>query len=330
MSPDSARSVVVVAELRQGELAPVTWELLACARRIAPAAGLALYAVVLGQAVQEAAGRLAAAGAAVTALQGPGLALYNGQAWREVLAQALPSLRPAIVLAAHTTQGLDFAPGLAVRLGAACLTGVERVAVQDGRLLFGRPAWHSKAVAQYAAAAPLSVLTVQPGAFAAEAPAADQAAGSLEVRPAAPLAGSVRFLGLRRAAEQSADLTQAQVVVAAGRGIGKPENLALVQRLAACFSSAAVAGSRPVCDAGWLDYSRQVGITGATVSPQLYIACGISGARQHTAGMQGAGFIVAISLDPQAAIFNLADLCIVEDLTLFIPAFLAECTSAPA
>lgn len=330
MSAELARSVVVVAELRQGQLAPVTWELLACGRQIAQAAGLSLRAMVLGEAVREEAARLAAVGAAVCALQGPDLAQYSGQAWREVLAAALPSLQPAMVLAAHTTQGLDFAPGLALRLGAACLSGVERVTQEAGRLLFSRPTWHGKAQAQYASTAPLTVLTVQPGAFAAQAAAAERAAWSLEVRTAAPAAGPVRSLGLRRAAEQSAELAQAQVVVAAGRGVGKPENLALIRSLAACFSSAAVAGSRPVCDAGWLDYSRQVGITGATVAPRLYLACGISGARQHTAGMQGAGFIVAISLDPQAAIFNLADVCLVEDLTLFIPAFLAECGPAAA
>jgi len=112
--------------------------------------------------------------------------------------------------------------------------------------------------------------------------------------------------------------------VAAGRGVGEIENMRLIKQLSALFPRSAVAGSRPVCDMGWLDYKRQVGLTGATVSPKLYIACGISGAMPHQVGMQGAGFIVAISTDPRAPIFNLSDVCIQEDLKRFIPALVEE------
>ena len=121
-----------------------------------------------------------------------------------------------------------------------------------------------------------------------------------------------------------AGLSRAKVVVAAGRGVGEEENLDLLRRVAGLFSSAALAGSRPVCDLGWLSYGQQVGLTGTTVAPRLYIACGISGARQHTVGMQGSGFIVAINSDPQATIFNLADVCVKEDLAAFLPALLEQ------
>jgi len=110
--------------------------------------------------------------------------------------------------------------------------------------------------------------------------------------------------------------------VAAGRGVGEKENLEIIYQLAALFSKAAVAGSRIVCDMGWLEYQRQVGVTGTTVSPQLYIACGISGAVQHVMGMRNSEFIVAINKDPSAAFFQTADICIVEDLADFIPAFI--------
>ncbi|MCJ7809019.1 MAG: electron transfer flavoprotein subunit alpha/FixB family protein, partial [Desulfobulbaceae bacterium] len=110
----------------------------------------------------------------------------------------------------------------------------------------------------------------------------------------------------------------------AGWGVGEKENMALIKQLSALFPRSAVAGSRPVCDMGWLEYKRQVGLTGATVSPKLYIACGISGAMPHQVGMQGAGFIVAISTDPRAPIFNLSDVCIQEDLKRFIPALVEE------
>ena len=120
----------------------------------------------------------------------------------------------------------------------------------------------------------------------------------------------------------AAGLSDANIIVAAGNGIGEKENLEFIRKLAALFTKSAVAGSRIVCDMGWLGYQCQVGVTGTTVSPQLYIACGISGAVQHVMGMQGSEFIVAINKDPSAAIFQVADICIVEDLTAFIPAFI--------
>ncbi|MBW2616973.1 MAG: electron transfer flavoprotein subunit alpha/FixB family protein, partial [Deltaproteobacteria bacterium] len=117
-------------------------------------------------------------------------------------------------------------------------------------------------------------------------------------------------------------LTEADVIVSAGKGIGRKENLEIIERLAALFPKSAVAGSRSVCDSKWLDRNRQVGYTGATVSPKLYIAAGISGATQHIAGMRSSGFIVAINSDPNAAIFNVSDVCVVEDLTTFVPVFI--------
>ena len=119
-------------------------------------------------------------------------------------------------------------------------------------------------------------------------------------------------------------ITEAGVIVSAGQGLGDKENLDLIYQLAALFAKSAVAGSRIVCDLGWLEYRCQVGVTGATVSPQLYIACGISGALQHVMGMRNSEYIVAINKDPAAAIFQVADICIVEDLTTFIPAFIEE------
>ncbi len=117
-------------------------------------------------------------------------------------------------------------------------------------------------------------------------------------------------------------ITEAGVIVSAGQGLGDKENVDLMYQLAALFTKSAVAGSRIVCDLGWLEYRCQVGVTGATVSPRLYIACGISGAVQHLVGMRNSEYIVAINKDPAAAIFQIADICIVEDLTTFIPAFI--------
>ena len=129
-------------------------------------------------------------------------------------------------------------------------------------------------------------------------------------------------MGIKPAGVDMTGITEAGVIVSAGQGLGDKENLDLMHRLAALFTKSAVAGSRIVCDSGWLEFRCQVGVSGATVSPRLYIACGISGAVQHVMGMRNSDYIVAINKDPAAAIFQVADICIVEDLTTFIPAFI--------
>jgi electron transfer flavoprotein alpha subunit len=165
------------------------------------------------------------------------------------------------------------------------------------------------------------ILTVQPGIFKADKNSGSQS-GRVTMLAASARNRQSRSLGIKEADMDSAGIGDASVIVAAGKGIGEKENLDLIHRLAAIFPKSAVAGSRIVCDLGWLGYPCQVGVTGTTVSPQLYIACGISGAVQHVMGMQGSEFVVAINKDPSAAIFQVADICIVEDLTAFIPAFI--------
>jgi len=211
-----------------------------------------------------------------------------------------------------------------VDLGAACVTGVEGVQAEADGLDFIRPIANGKFMARLRPRVETTVITIMPGAFEA-APADDVGPGQVEVRDVAASLSRTRSLGVKSSGISTAGLDQADVIVAAGRGVGQPENLALIEQLAALFARSAVAASRPVVDAGWLEYGRQVGQTGATVAPRLYIACGISGARQHTMGMQGSGFIVAVSIDPNAAIFNLADVVVVEDLRRFIPEFVELC-----
>ena len=167
------------------------------------------------------------------------------------------------------------------------------------------------------------VVTVAPGAFRPAA-AVGEARGSVTERVIERTPRGSRVLGTRRGEPADPGLARAEVIVSAGRGIGRRENLALVERLAALFPRSAVGGSRPICDAGWLPYRRQVGVTGATVAPRLYVACGISGSSQHRTGMRGAGFVVAINTDPDAAIFQVADVGVVEDLATFIPLVLRE------
>ena len=314
------KRIVVIAEHFQGKLAPVTFELLACALEIQRFGQVPVSVVILGDRVEALAHEIAwASGMEVTAIQDPNLITYNGEIYKNILSEFLPELSPACVCIAHTGQGWDFAPGLAIKLGAACITGVERLFEEDGRICFTRPMFNGKLVADFKAMVDPTIITVQPGSFKAP---------SFEARTPVPVIlrttsyqpRQSRSLGTMRAKKESPALTEADVIVSAGKGIGRKENLEIIERVAALFPKSAVAGSRSICDSKWLDRNRQVGLTGATVNPGLYIAAGISGATQHIAGMRSSGFIVAINIDPNAAIFNVSDVCVVEDLTACIPA----------
>ena len=318
----AAKRLVVVAEHAQGRLAPVTWELLTCAAQVAPALDLEISAVVLGQDAQPPAQEIARrSGVKTWAVEVEGMVHFHGEAQCSALADLLPRLESQVVLGAHSTSGLDWAPALAVDLGAAYISGVESVSLEADGPAFWRSAHFGKMCEKLAPKTWPLVLTVQPGAFQA-APPSEMSQGEVEALRLSTPACRSTVLEVVESAGADAGLGRAQVVVAAGRGVGDIENLELLRRVAGLFSSAALAGSRPVCDLGWLGYGQQVGLTGATVAPRLYLACGISGARQHTVGMQGSGFIVAVNSDPQAAIFNLSDVCVVEDLTAFLTALL--------
>lgn len=327
MSPELAglaRGGRVVGVLEHGSqgLAAVSLELAAGARWLAEQLGLEARLAVLADQPQDLARQAAAAtGLPVMAVRVAGLSSFSGEVYRQVLAELLPQWEAVVVLAGHTTSGLDWLPGLAVRLDAACVSGVEGMRLVEGWPVFSRASLHGKLMEEIVPRRWPLALTLQPGALASWVkPVA--ASGPVESVAATAPAARTKVEDLPGESGADAALGQAQVVVAAGLGVGGPENLELLRRLAARFPNSALAGSRPVCDLGWLPYRQQVGLTGATVAPRLYIACGISGARQHTIGMQGSGFIVAISHDPQAAIFNLADVCVVEDLPTFLRAFL--------
>ncbi|MBW1708013.1 MAG: electron transfer flavoprotein subunit alpha/FixB family protein [Deltaproteobacteria bacterium] len=319
-----AKRIIVIAEHFQSKIAPVTFELLACALELQRFGQGPINVVVLGDRIEDLAHEIAVtSGMEVTAIQNPNLKNYNGEIYKNILGELLPELSPACVCIAHTGQGWDFAPGLAIRLGAACVTGVERVFEEEGRICFTRPIFSGKLVADLRSASDPTIITVQPGSFKT-ASFETRTPGPVILRTTSYQPRQSRSLGAKSAKEESSGLTEADVIVSAGKGIGRKENLKIIERLAALFPKSAVAGSRSVCDSKWLDRNRQVGLTGATVTPKLYIGTGISGSTQHIAGMRSSGFIVAINTDPNAAIFNVSDVCVVEDLTTFVPVFIDE------
>ena len=320
--------IIILVEHDRGKIRPASYELVTLAQKIRESDRAGMMAVMLGENIQDAAAVFSSAcDVPVTTVCDHRLREYNAELYIAVMAELLGAMQPSYICMPHSSRGSDLGPGLALRLSAACVSGVEGVCVQGDGLRFYRSIFSGKIRAEIKPVAATAVLTLQPGSFKPHAAAekVDPVVYPSRVSVPDPASGT---LAVKAAPTGGIDLSEAKVLIAAGRGIGEEENLDLVQQLAGQFPQAAACGSRPVVDAGWMPYSRQVGITGATVSPALYIACGISGAVQHVTGMRGSGFVVSINSDPRAAIFNVSDICIVEDLKTFIPQFIERLSSS--
>jgi electron transfer flavoprotein alpha subunit len=322
MMADAEAKIVVIAEYFENHVSPVTYELIAFSRLLQNSSSMPVVVIVLGRDVRQIAERISAAtGFSVKGIEGEHLEPYNGEIYKTVLRSVLSEINPKYVCIAHTSRGYDFAPGVAVQMKASCITGVEGLHDQDGVLTFVRSIFKEKLKVEVMPSAPRVVLTILPGMFKAAEEKAGLG-GSFDIIKTVFSSDRVRSMGLVVSAEEFSDLSEAEVIVSAGKGIGNHENLELIQKLAALFQKSAIGGSRAVCDIGWLGYKHQIGMTGKTVAPKLYIACGISGSAQHTYGMRQSQCIVAINTDPQAPIFRIADYGVVEDLTTFIPVIL--------
>jgi len=319
--------ILVIAEHRAGKLNRATWEAIAAAQQLA--AGQPVAIAVLGSNIGSIAAELAAAQVQeVVTLDNPALEPYTPDGFTAALQQAIDQLKPSIVMLPHTYQTRDFAPKLAARLDRALVTDVigfklePRDASPEPR--FVRPMFQGKLTADIVAEGPAPhVVTVQIGSFRADA--AGKGASPAPVRA---LAAAIDPAAIRQRPEppfqearQSVDLSQAERIVSVGRGIKEADKLPVAQGLAAALH-AELAASRPICDAGWLPMERQVGSSGQTVAPKLYLALGISGAIQHLVGMKGSQTIVAINKDPDAPIFEVADYGIVGDLFEIVPAMI--------
>jgi electron transfer flavoprotein alpha subunit len=280
---------------------------------------------VAGADVAAAAAELAAAAVdEVIAVQAPALERYTRDGFVEALSGVIAAERPDAVLLAHTYQTRDVAPALAVRLGCALVTDCVGTKKDGDRLLFVRPVFQGRLYADVAVTGP-AMATFQIGAVRADAVAKGAAPAPVRTVAAAVDAAAIRQKPEApfREAKQAVDLTQAERIVSVGRGIKEQEKIAIAKQLADAIG-AELGASRPICDAGWLPMDRQIGSSGQTVSPKLYVALGISGAIQHLVGMKGSRTIVAINKDPEAPIFETADYGIVGDLFELVPAIVKE------
>lgn len=322
---------MIITEQTEEKPVPHLHELATAASVLRTHSGHRITLVIAGQASEEAARTLSGQYNFNTILIRQDMTHQDTALPFEILLRTLPAallqhLDPAYILLPHNTQTLDAAPALAVKCRGACVTGVEKIFYQNNTICFHRSLFSDRITATIRPSADTTVLTIAAGAFKPEPESAgapeNPAFGKISVIEPEPYNPFYHQISLTDQADDTAALDQADVIVSAGNGIREQENLDLIFDLAKLFPKSAVAGSRPVCDRKWLQYARQVGVTGATVRPKLYIACGISGASQHITGMQDARFIVSINTDPHAAIFNVSDVCIVEDLTTFIPRFI--------
>jgi electron transfer flavoprotein alpha subunit len=320
--------ILVVAEQNDGRLNRATWEALAAAQQLSRQTGdPEIHVVVLGKAAAGPAGELSAAAVkTIGTVEHDGLATYTPDAFVQALGHVITERSPRFVVFPHTYQTRDFVPALAATLDRALVTDVIGIRNVNGVTAFARPMFQGKLTADVVPEGPAPhLITFQIGAYRADAvergaTAAPIAAASVDVdaakvrqRPEAPF----------QETKQAVDLSQADRIVSVGRGIKSQDNLLVAEKLAKALG-AELAASRPICDNGWLPMERQIGSSGQTVAPKLYVALGISGAIQHLVGMKGARTIVAINKDAEAPIFEVADYGIQGDLFEIAPAIVAE------
>jgi electron transfer flavoprotein alpha subunit len=319
--------ILVVAEHRGGKLNRASWEAVAAAQQLA--AGQPVAIAVLGANIASIATELAAAQVQeVVTLDSPALEPYTPDGFTAALQQAIDQLKPSAVLLPHTYQTRDFAPKLAARLDRALITDVVGFKLEaqapSSEPRFVRPMFQGKLTADIAPEGPAPhFVTVQIGSFRADAAAKGASPAPIRALAVTIDAGAIRQKPEPpfQEARQAVDLSQAERIVSVGRGIKEADKLPVAQGLAAALH-AELAASRPICDAGWLPMERQVGSSGQTVAPKLYLALGISGAIQHLVGMKGSQTIVAINKDADAPIFEVADYGIVGDLFEIVPAMI--------
>lgn len=324
------RGIWVFAEQVEGQVRQVAFELLGEATRLATILAVPVSAVLLGTDTEAAAQQLIACGAdQVYVMDHPSLLHFNDETYSDILAQLIEQYRPEIVLIGATAYGRSLAPRVASRLDTGLTADCTLLSIdEETRLLLQtRPAFGGNLMATITCPNRRpQMATVRPRVMKATQP--NPSRTGKVIHPAITVAAprGTRVLTVDRSTVDSVNLADAEIIIAAGKGIGSQANMELVHELASALSGV-VGATRAIVDAGWIGYSHQIGQTGRTVAPRLYIACGISGAVQHLAGMLSAETIVAINKDPDAPIFQIAHYGIVGDVMEVIPAIIAELKS---
>src|SRR5215470_1907399 len=324
--------ILVITELRQGKWNNASFETLAAAQQIAKDTSSTVSALVMGKGVSSSADELAAKNVGeVLRVAHDLLQAYTPDRFCIALKQVVEAAKPDLVLFPHTYQVRDFAPKLAAMLGKGMIGDCVGYRNEGGKLIFVRQMFQGKTAADvsFVGSGPWFA-SFQSGAFRADQVAASDSGAKPIIKMSVELKPEqirTKPLELFKEAKSAVDLTQASLIVAIGRGIKAPENIAQAEAVARAMG-AEIAASRPICDEGWLPMERQIGSSGQTVAPKLYLARGISGAIQHVVGMKGARTIVAVNKDHNAPIFEIADYGIVGDIFELMPALTEELQKA--
>ena len=313
-----ANDVLVVVEQLEGKISEISFELLGKGKELAGGLGGQLTALLVGSGVKALAGELGAADTLLL-VDHPELAHYTPEAYTRLLVGLVKARAPRVVLAANSAMGMDQAAGLSARLGLSLVAYAKEIRLEDHRLVVVSQVYGGKILSESLVEGEQAVVSVLAGAFSAEAGKAAGTPAVEEVPPPISLDGPrIKFKRLIQPEAGDVDITRESVLVSVGRGIQSKENIPMVQELADALG-AALSASRPIVDNGWLPKTRQVGKSGMSVKPKLYVAVGISGAPEHIEGMRDAELIVAINSDQTAPIFGVAHYGIVGDLMDVVP-----------
>ena len=328
-----ADTILVVVEQREGKLNRVSWETITAGQAIAAATGWALETAVVGSGAGSVAAEVAVKRVAkVYNIESAKLEPYTPDAFAAGLKQFLSSRQPNLVLMPHTYQVRDFVPKLATAMGRTVISDCIGFKHENGKLLFTRQMFQGKLAAdvRFTGDAPWFV-TFQNGAFRGDKAEAGVSAAAVETVNVDITEGTIRNKPQEvfKEAKQAVDLTQAEIIVAVGRGIKEQKNIEIAKQLADALGGD-LAASRPICDSGWLPMDRQIGSSGQTVAPKLYLALGISGAIQHIVGMKGSRAVIAVNKDSEAPIFEIADYAVVGNLFDIVPPLIEEVKKAKA
>ncbi len=311
--------VLVLAEHRQGSLRDISFEMMAIAPRIAEAMNGEVKVLLMGSGMDDMAKKMSEYGAKVIVVDDPLFENFNAEKYQKALSALLDDLKPAVFMTGQTAQGVDFMPALAVEKKLPYVAEAIDLNFEDGTLKATRNLYSGKvnAIVSFKPA-DTCLVTIRESAVEAPEPAAS---GDVE-KIDSPLTEDIpyrKFVEYIEAEVGDVDITQSDILVSVGRGLKEDKNLPVIEELAKAMK-ADISGSRAATDAGWIPHDRQVGTSGKTVKPKLYLALGISGAFQHLAGMKGAKTIVAVNRDPEAPIFSVADYAIVDDIFKVVPA----------
>lgn len=320
------KEILIITETFDNQVSPANYELINFAKMFLKNIDSKIIIIIPGQNIQKAAKKIAkTTGIDVIALENDNLKYNNADILSKGINDICDKLNPSYICLLDSIYSNQVASYLSVTRKASCITGIESCEFKNNQLIFQRRLFNGKLIMDIKSSNKKNILTILPGAFSAMGnDNTDMKPGNCELKKIEYDTVNIIHSGIIKNIDTDVNLNHADTIISIGRGLGDKENMEIINEFSKIFSKSAIGASKIVCDYGWLPYAHQVGTTGKTVSPKLYIACGISGSQQHIAGMKNSQWKIAINIDPQAAIFYISNFCIVEDLNTFIPVILKK------